>query len=221
MVFDLITVALFVLIVAAGVIKGAAKMILGLAATFISFLAASWLGKLLAGVLYDAFCAPAVGSAVEDSASSAGDLVDNLPFWAEKALHLSGRSISLSDGGTAVQLTDRVNDAVRPIAVGVMAILLTLLLFFVINLILRKFVLPLILKVFRLPFVRRADQVLGGMIGAVEAIVVICMLAYLLKLVLPHIDTDVSFLNESTIYNSFIFYHFYSGNIFTVLSSWI
>ena len=219
MIFDLIIVLVFVLIVIAGISKGAVRMILGLLSSFVSFLAASWLGKLLAGVLYNAFGAPAVENAVRDSLATASDTVQSLPGWAQSALHLSGKEIA--GGGAAAQLTNTVDGAVRPIAEGFAAIILTLLLYFVISLILHKLVIPMMMPKFRSKLSSAADKLVGGVFGAFEAIVIIWMLAYTLKLVLPYIDSDVSFLNESTIYNSFIFYHFYSGNIFTILASWI
>ena len=221
MVLDIIIIALFALFVAAGAIKGAAKMIIGLVMTFAAFLAASWLGKLFSGIIYDTFCAPAVGRALESAASSTGDMAKELPWWAEKSLHLSGQQLSSGIQGSASQLTETVNSMIRPIAAGVIAILLTLVLFLIINLILHKLVMPPILLAFHVPVIRTVDRVIGALIGAVEGVAVICMLAYLLKLALPYIDSDVSFLNETTIYNSFIFYHFYSGNIFAMLTSWI
>ena len=81
--------------------------------------------------------------------------------------------------------------------------------------------LPLLLKVFRLPVIRQIDMVLGGVLGAAEAFLLICMLAYLLKLVIPQITTDLPLLQEETIYKSFIFKHLYDGNIFSTFASWL
>ena len=214
MILDLIIIVIFVPIVLTGVSKGAARMIFGLLMSFAAFLAASWLGRLLAGVIYDSFAAPAVGSAVKGSVENT---LQGLPGWAQRALQLSGRDISPD----ASDVSQAIDAAVQPIIVGFIAILLTIVLFIIISLILHKLVLPGILSAFRTKFTSAVDKLLGGFFGALEAIVVIWMLAYILKLVLPYIDSDVSFLNERTIYNSFIFYHFYSGNIFTVLASWI
>lgn len=221
MVLDLIVIGLFILFIAAGIVKGAARMILGLVMSFAAFLAASWLGKLLAGVIYDAYCAPAVGRAAEKSISASSDVISELPGWADTALSLSGKMIGKGSVADASQLTDSVNGAVRPITVGMIAVVLILILFIMINLILHKLVMPLILPAFHLRFIGSIDRILGGVIGAAEGVLFICMLAFALKQILPHIHSDVSFLNETTIYNSFIFYHFYSGNIFTVLTSWI
>ena len=220
MILDLLILLIFVLIVIAGVSKGAARMIFGLLLSFGSFLAASWLGKALAGVLYNAYGAPAVENAVNNSVSSVSEAAKDLPGWAQKALSLSNVDTSAAPD-SAKPLAQIVDAAVRPVAEGFLAIILTIVLFLLINLLLHKLILPILLPKMRSSFTSAADKLLGGVFGAFEAIAVIWMLAYTLRLVLPYIDTDVSFLNETTIYNSFIFYHFYSGNIFTVLASWI
>ena len=221
MILDIIVIGLFILIVFIGVRKGAARMIIGLLMTFVSFIAASWLAKWLSGVIYNAAFAGAIKSSVAESVKSTGELALDLPWWAESALHLSGKEISRGVSDSSEQIAQTVNGIIQPIVVGFMSIIMTLLLFLVLNFILHKLLLKPLVSVFRLPFINAVDRVVGGVIGAVEALLVICMLAYILKLVLPYIDTDVSFLNETTIYNSFIFYHFYSGNIFAMLTSWI
>ena len=217
MILDLIIIILFILIVLIGVWKGAACMIIGLLMTFLSFIAASWLGKWLAGIIYRAHFAPAVSKSISEATGSTGNLFDDLPWWAQNALNLSGESVSAGSD----QITELVNTVVEPIVTGALSIILTLVLFLIINFLAHGLLLKPLLTVFRLPVVNTVDKVIGGVIGAVEGVLVICMLAYILKLVLPYIETDVSFLNETTIYNSFIFYHFYNGNIFSMLASWI
>lgn len=228
MILDIITVGILVWIVIVGVSKGASRMTIGLLMSFGSFLLASWLGKLIAGGIYSAWCAPAVDNAVEESAHSSADLAETLPWWTQRTFHLAGKEISdlkssgMLKSGMNSSLTDTVNDIARPLMVGFFAILLTIVLFIVINFIMHKFLMKPILAAFKMPFVHAADRVAGGVIGALEALLVVCMLAFLLRLILPYIATDVSFLNEDTIYNdTFIFQVFYNGNIFSILTSWI
>lgn len=217
MILDIIVIGLVLLFVVIGVLKGAARMIVGLLMSFLAFLAASWLGKWIAGVIYQNHFAPAVNKAVADASGSAGSVIKDLPWWATRSLDISGKEITDSSTGIA----GTVNAVIEPIVSGVISILLTLVLFLVINFILHKLVMKPILAIFKLPVINTVNKILGGVIGAAEGILFVCMLAYILKLVLPYIDTDIGFLNESTIYNSFIFYHFYSGNIFTILTSWL
>lgn len=218
MVLDIIVAAILLLITFIGYKKGAAGMLIGIAMMFVSFVAAAWVSKWLSGVMYQSFFAPSVDKAAASAAASAGDLVSQLPWWAQKALDFSGKEIA-SAGSEG--LANAINAVVQPIVTGILTVILTLILFLIIDLILHKLLLKPILAVFRLPFVRTVDRIIGAIIGAAEGVLIVCMLAFVLKLVLPYIDTNAGFLNESTIYNSFIFYHFYSGNIFTTITSWI
>ena len=230
MVYDIIIICIFILLVILGIYRGAARMLIGLALSFVSFIAASWLGKLIASGIYSAFIGPAVHGKVSDAVQqfmdgTANNVVSNLPWWLTGPLNLSGQDLSAAVTGSSAQTAaaagDTVNAVVQPIIVGIISILLTLLLFFVIRFVLSKLLMKPVLALFRLPIINAVDRTIGGILGAAEGILIICMLAYILKLVLPYFGPNVVFPSESTIYNSFIFYHFYSGNIFTVFASWI
>ena len=74
---------------------------------------------------------------------------------------------------------------------------------------------------FRFPVLNVINRVGGAVIGLIDAVLLVCMFAYLTKLIIVNVGTSSSWFNESTINNSFIFYHFYSGNIFTWIGSMI
>ncbi len=76
-----------------------------------------------------------------------------------------------------------------------------------------------VLRLFELPVIRGVNRFFGAVIGFIDAFLLVSLLAYLLRLLMPDINSQGGILNESTIYNSFIFYHFYSGNIFTAITS--
>jgi hypothetical protein len=75
--------------------------------------------------------------------------------------------------------------------------------------------------VFKIPVVKQVNMILGGLVGIFNAVLLISMLAYLLRLVVPQVSTDLVMLQEETIYSSFIFKWFYDGNIFSVFASWL
>ena len=84
----------------------------------------------------------------------------------------------------------------------------------------RIMVRPLV-RLFRFPVLNVINRVGGAVIGLIDAVLLVCMLAYLTKLIIVNVGSNSSWFNESTINNSFIFYHFYSGNIFTWIGSLI
>ena len=233
MIYDIISAVIFVLLIVYGVRRGAARTLAGLLVTFVSYTGATFLGKLISVNIYNLVLRPTIHDTVVSTVSdfSHASLQDalakidiskidflNLQDTIKGAIRdgMSGPidEISANAGKTA-------ETVVEPIVIGVMSFFITIFLFFLLWFLLSKFVLPLLLKVFRLPVIRQIDMVLGGVLGAAEAFLLICMLAYLLKLVIPQITTDLPLLQEETIYKSFIFKHLYDGNIFSTFASWL
>lgn len=230
MIFDIILILLFLLLIFLGYRRGAAKTLLGITSSFVSYLAATSAAKFLAVGIYNTFIGgnvkSEVSSAVNGAEGSLSDALSSLPEWIRNVLGMTSgdiaKDITAGTPNLAEKAAVNVNSAVQPIFEGFISVLLTILLFLVFSFLIKKFIVPPLLAILqKLPIVKTADKVLGAVLGAVEALLTVCMLAYLFKLVLPYISNDYGFLNESTIYNSFIFYHFYSGNIFAILTSWI
>jgi uncharacterized membrane protein required for colicin V production len=226
MVYDLIVLGILILCVVIGSIVGAARMIARVAVSFVSYLLAAWLGGMLAGWFFDSVIAPSTERAITDAVSQlAADgtarAAEALPAWLSSMLNLSGTDITAALGGLPSQAAATVNATIRPLVVGVLSLLLTLLLFLVVHFLLSHFAVKPILALFELPGIHGINRFFGALLGVIEAFVIVCILASLLKLVLPYIESRLTIFNESTIYNSFIFYHFYSGNIFTMLLGWI
>lgn len=230
MIYDVILVLIFIGFIVFNTMRGASRSLAGILISIASFISASFLGKFISFKIYDAMLRPAVNNAVTSSVSNVTDnavskAIEALPSWLSGLVKTSGVDISgFLDGklsGTAEAAGNAVNEAIRPIAVDVMTCLMTLVLYLLIHLLLSRFLARPLLRVFRLPVIRTLDRLLGAVLGFANAFLIVSLLAYLLKLLIPHIGSQSGILNESTIYNSFIFYHFYSGNIFTAITSWI
>lgn len=230
MIYDVILVLIFIGFIIFNTMRGASRSLAGILISIASFISASFLGKFISFKIYDAMLRPAVNNAVTSSVSNVTDnavskAIEALPSWLSGLVKTSGVDISgFLDGklsGTAEAAGNAVNEAIRPIAVDVMTCLMTLVLYLLIHLLLSRFLARPLLRVFRLPVIRTLDRLLGAVLGFANAFLIVSLLAYLLKLLIPHIGSQSGILNESTIYNSFIFYHFYSGNIFTAITSWI
>ena len=88
-------------------------------------------------------------------------------------------------------------------------------------LLLRLVLVKPLIALFRFPVLNTLNRVAGGVIGFIDAVLVVSMAAYLIKLILVNIGSNSTWFNEETINKSFIFSHFYSGNIFTWIGSLI
>ncbi len=233
MIYDIISAVIFVLLIVYGVRRGAARTLAGLLVTFVSYTGATFLGKLISVNIYNLVLRPTIHDTVVSTVSdfshaSLQDALAKIDISKIDFLNLQDTiKGAISDGMSgpideiSANAGKTAETVVEPIVIGVMSFFITIFLFFLLWFLLSKFVLPLLLKVFRLPVIRQIDMVLGGVLGAAEAFLLICMLAYLLKLVIPQITTDLPLLQEETIYKSFIFKHLYDGNIFSTFASWL
>lgn len=243
MIYDIILVVILGLFVFFGVRRGAAKSIVSLLLSFVAYVGATFLGKLVSVKIYQLILKPTIHDNVVKTVSdfSNNTLNDGLSKLDLSGLNFSafGHDFNLGDGAESVirsgvkeKMTGTIDsissnagqtaiDVVEPIVIGIMSFCFTIILFFIFYFLLRKLVMPLLLQVFKIPVIKQLNMALGGVLGAVEAFLVVSMLAYLLSLIIPQITTDVYLLKESTIYNSFIFKHLYNGNIFSTFASWL
>ncbi len=231
MIYDIILFVIFGLFIFFGIRRGAAKSLAGLLVSFVSYSAATFVGKLISVNIYNYILRPTIHDTVVNTVSDFShqtlqDALDKIDFsnidflgiqdplkgFVSERLNGPIDNISANAGQTA-------ETVVEPIVIGILSFFITIFLFFVFYVLLRKLVVPLLLRVFKLPVIRQLDMILGGVLGIAEAFLLVSMLAYLLKLVIPQISTDVSWLQEPTIYKSFIFKYFYDGNIFSTFTS--
>ena len=134
-------------------------------------------------------------------------------------LSLSGESIDSAVAASSTQAANTIEQVVRPMIVAIVAFILTVVLVVILSVLLRLLIVKPLVKLFESSPLKGINRFFGGVLGILEGILTVCALAYLLKLLIPIIHPDSYLLSESTIYNSYIFYHFYSGNIFSAITS--
>ena len=230
MIFDIILIVIFLILIAVNIWRGAAKSLANILSAVIAYFAATALGQVIAAWTYDGLVKPAISQAVSNaltnvSADAANTVVNSLPTWLTGLLDVSGDDLSnvLAEPLANVNgtITNAVDAAVKPVAIGLLSFFITVILFLIFLLILRVILVKPLVRLFRFPILNGINRFLGAVIGFVDAFLLVSMLAYLTKLILVNIGSHLTWFNESTIYNSFIFYHFYSGNIFTWIGSMV
>ncbi len=230
MVFDVIVVLIFIVLIVLNIFRGAARSLARLIATVISYLAATALGQWLSLLSYNAIVRPAMEKAVTNAVSgvsgkAADSIITALPSWLTGITNLDAEDLTRAFSDPISNATDTiseaVNTAVKPVACGIMTFFITLLAFLFLMIILQRILVIPLSHLFRFPVLNVINRVGGAVIGLIDAVLLVCMFAYLTKLIIVNVGSNSSWFNESTINNSFIFYHFYSGNIFTWISSMI
>ena len=230
MIFDVIVILIFIALIALNIFRGAARSLARFIATLISYLGAAALGQWLSLLSYNSIVRPAMEKAVANAVSgvstdAAENIISALPSWLTGIVDLKAEDLTnalsepisnatgtISRGGQYRRQAGRL----RYIDVlyhdhGIFA--------------------------FYADFAKDPGKTVGAFVPipgfecgqsrrrSGDRIdrrgLLVCMLAYLTKLIIVNVGTNSSWFNESTINNSFIFYHFYSGNIFTWIGSLI
>lgn len=230
MIFDLFVVLIFIGFIALNVYRGAARSLARFIASAISYLAATAIGQWLSQWAYEVFAKPTIEKCVSDavnnvSGDTAESIVSALPSWLTGIADLKAEDISnaFSDpiSNATGTITDAVNEAVKPVACSLLAFFFTILVFLILMLILQKVLVKPLVALFKFPVLNALNRIAGGLIGLIDAVLVVCMAAYLIKLILGNSATSSTWFNEETINQSVIFRHFYNGNLFTWIGSLI
>ena len=222
MILDVIIVVLALFAVFIGWKLKASRMLLALLGNIIAVVVSAFLGDYLSDIVYNTYVKDRIivslASSLQPSTESLTDAFSNLPMFVRFSLNLTGFSVEreLSSATTDItqSLATTVESALSSVVISVLSAVLSILIFAVVYLLYRFLIMRFLLKVFELPLVSGVDAFLGSLCGIVVTAVLVSFFAFILRAIMPHI-TDMPFwLSESTIYNSYIFYHFYSGNIF-------
>lgn len=194
--FDLIMLAVIIIIAIIGYVRGAVKTILSVVGGILSYVLAYVLGKGLAQPVYIAFFEESINEKIslqindmlENGSSSIGDsitelLPDSLQFFVSDTELIE--SLNSVVGDTTAQIiensTQIINQVIEPVFIGLLAVCITIVLFIIFNLIV-----TLLLRMSNfindIPVVGKANRTTGAIlgflfgVGLTFAIVTVCTL---------------------------------------------
>ena len=229
MLFDIISLILIVIFAIIGIKTGAAKTICRFLSYVIAFVAAAFCSHFLAELVYNVFLKQTItdkitivlnDSALHTAGEKATELFAGFPAFFTNTLNYfgvnEGRVLSLVESSAAGAIE---NLLMAPV-VGIVSIVLFIILFFVLLFIVKK-LLNLVAKLFRLPVIRIADSAVGLVIGLLEGVIVVYILAFALKLIIPLTGGDIFILNEAYVSKSLFFSLFYYGGFISFVQSFI
>lgn len=224
MIYDALTLAVVLLCIVIGYVRGAAKTVVSFVGYIVSFLVSVFLGDLLTQLIYDNFISEKIIDSIQETFTTQAVTTSvELPPFVSFVLKFTGfdyenalvKAIDNAPSTVAIAF----ETAVKPIIVSVLSFLLTAVIFILVSLLFRLIVRKILMFVFELPVISSINKMLGALCGAVNSVFIISFIAFLLKLLMPYMNDIPYMFCESTIYNSYIFYHFYSGNIFNAIIS--
>lgn len=185
MLTDIIIVAIIILFIIIGVRRGIARTILGIVGLFVTYAVAAGLSKWLSPLIYNSFLEQTVTENVNSCLSSYGFdyLLDNsisaLPQWIRWLVSLFGGSsenvtqyVSQSVSSAQANATQVITQTLGALAVSALQIVLLVLLFIIVYIIVRKLI-KLVSKVFKAPVLRQVNGFFGGVLGAINGVLVV------------------------------------------------
>ena len=221
MITDIIIVAVIVLFTVIGVKRGLAKTILNLAGLVLTAISAYYISSFLSQLIYDAFLKQTVITNTQQIIEQNGidyalsNCLEAVPQWISGILSfISGIfGISLNEfqnqlsvpSEISLSASQAVESAVAPVVTSVLAFILIIVLFIVILFIVKKLV-KLISKVFNIPVIKQINQLLGGIFGLAEGLLIVFIAVNIFDIV-------TGFSNPSLLNNEL-----FSGVIFKFFS---
>ena len=227
MILDIIVIAIVLLSVILGYKHGALSTLISFVGLIISVVVATLLGDYLSVLLYENHISQDVTTRVFEYLSSTQvattkHTIDAMPYFVRVILNTlqfdTDTQFIEAIKQAPLAASSAVEAVVAPLITSVLRFVITAIVFVIIYLIFRLFLLRPIKSLFKLSFVRGIDSFVGAICSLLGSVLLISFLAFLLRILMPVVDMPY-ILSESTIYNSYIFYHFYNGNIFITLTS--
>ena len=209
MVLDLIFLAVIIIFIISGAVRGFARAIMNIAALVASCILANVFSSVIAGWIFDSFVRndliSKLNTAVANTEISVNTALGDLPGWVSSIVSFfcnvfgfdEQRLIDCFVGTTAsakisaIQLTDSF---VKPIVTGIFSFFIAIIMF-ILLVIIFKLIIKLVNKVFELPVISPMNRVLGGIFGAVEGVVIAIIILGLLSMILSYLDSPAT-LNE-------------------------
>lgn len=233
MILDIVLIAVVVLLIVIGAIRGIARTLYNLLSVFLSGFLAYIASTAAAGWIFDNFIAASIQKSVTESlagtaqstGNAAQDVVNALPDYVVGILNMFGISAD-SLSGSVSTAADSSADAISGVIVGAVAPVLTsvlsvilLIVLFIIFILLFKLLSKKFLRLFELPIIRSANKLLGGALGMCEGIILCYIFILVCRIILPF--SQEPFISPEMIESSIIFRTVYYSDFLNTVSGLI
>ena len=209
MVLDIIFLAVIIIFIISGAVRGLAKSIMNIAALVASYILSNLLSGVISDWIFNAFIRnnliKELSTAVTNTEISVNSALGDLPSWVseivtffcnifgfdEQRLIDCFAGKTTSSNLTAVQVTDSF---VKPIVTGIFSFFIAIIMF-ILLLIVFKLIIRLVNKGFDLPVISPINRILGGVFGAVEGVILATIFLMVLAVIMDWTNSTAA-LNE-------------------------
>ncbi len=217
---DLFTIVIILIFVFIGFKKGVARTALSSASTLIAGIVSSTLSKPIAVSIYESSVKPSLVNKIDKAVKTAqqsgknvptSDIIKSLPNYVRNSLP--------SFDITNERLRDAIRDGsiaaeglIRPIIVSFITCIVTVLLFLVLVIIAR-----VAIKVIcdKMDMVTKGivDSFFGALIGLLEGFLIIIVIAFVMRIAIPHMNEVPELFTDESISDSYVFRGIYDSPI--------
>ena len=205
MILDIIFLAVIIIFIISGAIRGFARAIMNIAAVVASAILSNLLSGVISDWIFNSFVRndliANLNNAVTNTEISVNSALGDLPGWVSSVVSFFCNLFNFDEKRlvdcfvgtastaklTAVQVTDNF---VKPIVTGIFSFFIAIILFILLILIIK-----LVNKLFELPVISPINRVLGGVFGAAEGIVVALICLAVLAVIMDFTNST-AVLNE-------------------------
>lgn len=187
MVADILIIAVIVIFIAVGSVRGIAKTLLNLAGIVITAVASYYLADFLSQLVYNTFVKDIIITNLEIAIQNNGieyamnNCFEAVPSWItgmiSMVLAVFGtniadfqKSLTIPESFAATT-AETIEGVISPIIISMFSGLLVIILFIVIFILIRQLI-KLLEKVFEIPVIKQINHLLGGVLGAVEGLII-------------------------------------------------
>ena len=215
----IIIVAVFALF---GYKKGLIKTLVSIVGTFISSFLTMILANPIAEAIYFGEFDDVIIEKVNDASalfktSGTGSLIENILDTMPKFVvnSMPGFKITQDKLASAANYgPEKVEELLRPIVISFISLIVSIVLFLLISVII-KLVTKLINSKIDNSYVGVINRVLGAVIGIIEGFVLILVIAFIIRIAVPHLKHVPEIISDESISQSTIFKGIYDSPILT------
>ncbi len=236
MLYDIVILIIIAIFIIVGARRGAAKTLLSAVALLLSVVLSVFASKFLAELIFDGFIRGYIegiittvveGTGIGDTVAAASEVVSALPGVFISVLSFFGMGIEALEGVCAdafategADATQTILSTIEPAITGLITVIIGIILFIILFFISQK-IASVMAKAFELPLVRVANYLAGGILGMLQGVLVVTIIIFIFKLLLPIFSNEWTFLSQEYMEGSYIFSLIYSGKLLSTLQEFI
>ena len=202
--------------------KGLIKTVVSIAGTFVASILTMLLSNPIAESIYYGGFDDVIIEKVNDASalfkrSNTGSLMDKLLDTMPKFVvdSMPGFDVTRDKlAAAAIEGPKRVEELLRPIVISFISLIVSIVLFLLISIIIRIIVRVISSKIDN-SHIDTINRVIGAVIGIIEGFVLILVIAFIIRIAVPHLKHVPDIISDQSISQSTIFKGIYDSPILT------